>query len=147
MKTTEPSDVSKASRPPVQAFSSPYIDQPIKQIHDWFVSYIYEPWLDGFTHYIFIVLDEYCEDTESCIVGSIMDGPVEYIRCDFHLALEIAMACEMGTSRLSDEALGMVQDSGEILTREMDDLGSTGGCCIEGGEVKRDEAWVVKIKA
>lgn len=113
--------IDAASTSPAAPFASPFLDWSLDELNDFFIRHI-RP-LEPFTNSVFIVLDKYSEEDESCdLVG--VNGPGDYgsgtdsegeeeeeaqdeqepesLRCDYYAARQIATHVELGVSGMFD---------------------------------------------
>lgn len=90
------------------------------------------------------MLDDKSTEDDSCIFVCTQDeeapGEIHSLRCEFDVALENAVACHFGQS-IEEGSLGCFMRSGVTMTKENLKLAQNGGCYIEGGEVKVNQAW------
>lgn len=134
------SNITKGSSTPVEPFTSPFLGKTVEEVSSWFDSNITQPERTGYMHNCFLILDAQSVDDETCIFVCTRDAPLQSLRCDFYLAAQNAVICEMGQN-MKEGIMGSFMRSGEVMTKENLKLVESGGLYIEDGEVKLDESW------
>ncbi|CAA7260773.1 unnamed protein product [Cyclocybe aegerita] len=140
---TSTEDIPDEGAPlPIHSFKSPFLDQTVEDIRDWFDLNITqdEDFEIVYMPYCFVVLDERSVTDETCLFVStdVEDAPFKSIRCDFYVAYHVAIQCTE-TQTIEEDYIGFFLRSGMVMTRELKKLALDGGLYIEGGEVKVDQ--------
>ncbi|KAF8057834.1 hypothetical protein FPV67DRAFT_1657688 [Lyophyllum atratum] len=160
MNTKEISSISKGSSLPVDSSPTAFVGHTVWEIRDWFDANITQPRRKGFMRYWFLVLDAQSIEDETCLFVCTLDVPMQSLRCDFDVALQNAVLCEVngdsfetsddlnavlcdinGDSIELEGLMGCYMRSGVIMTKATMKLVCDGGLYIEGGEVKLDQEW------
>ena len=114
--STEIPEIERPSRVPSAPFKNPFTDQPMTALQEWFKHNISNR--KGFTNFTFLVLDEHSAKCESVAVVCTRGGELEVIYCEFGVAMEISMACDLGTHSMYGETLGEYRGTEKILTKQ-----------------------------
>ncbi|MCJ1389552.1 hypothetical protein MMC18_002409 [Xylographa bjoerkii] len=105
VQTSEvPHTATRASRPPMAAFRSPFLGRTQEQMTTFFKTHVQEHNPDGISAHAvstFIILDERSVSEELCLIVSEATEPAS-ARCAFDLAVEVLVAPEMGTGELNE---------------------------------------------
>ncbi|KAF8066893.1 hypothetical protein FPV67DRAFT_1450014 [Lyophyllum atratum] len=142
MNTKEVSSISKGSSLPVDSSPTAFVGHTVWEIRDWFDANITQPRRKGFMQYWFLVLDAQSIEDESCLFVCTLDVPMQSLRCDFDVALQNAVLCEVrGHSIESEGLMGCYMRSGVIMTKANLKLACDGGLYMERGEVLLNQAW------
>ena len=102
--TTIPHDAKFASRPPVSAFTSPFLGWTLEDVKTFFKEKVQDHNPDGDSHNAtstFIILDERSVTDEMCLIVS-MSTDNGTARSDFYLPVELLNAPEMGSGELNE---------------------------------------------
>ncbi|PPQ67446.1 hypothetical protein CVT26_007240 [Gymnopilus dilepis] len=137
------STITEGSSPPVTSCPTAFLGHTLQEIHDWFQTNISQPYASGYSSSCFLVLDEESEEDDTCIFVCTQDeapGEIHSLRCGFELALQNAVVCGIGGDSMEEGVLGSYMRSGVTMTKEHYKLALNGGCYIEDGEVKVDQA-------
>jgi hypothetical protein len=92
----------------------------------------------------FLVLDNESIEDESCIFVATQysaPGEIHSLRCDFDVAYQNALICDVQEISIEEGVPGSFMRSGVTMTKENLELALKGDLCIEDGEVKLDEEW------
>ena len=114
--STEVVDIPRPSQVPSAPFDNPFIDQPMTALGEWFDHNVSDR--KDFTDSTFLVLDEHSAEYESVAVVCTRGGKLEVVNCEFGVAMEISMVCDLGTHTMDGETLGQYVGTEKILTKE-----------------------------
>lgn len=70
-----------------------------------------------FTDCSFLVLDEHSAEYESITVACTRGGDLEVVYCEFDVAMEISMTCDIGNRMMSGETLDEYVGTEKVLTK------------------------------
>ena len=109
--------VQTSSKPPMQAFESPFTGWSLHQVNEFFRKHVGPR--DAFTHNVFIVLDKYSDPDETCTVVEAREMTEDdseglaTLRTDFYVARQVATPAEMGLEGLLEN-----RDYQKVYTRD-----------------------------
>ncbi|MCJ1318920.1 hypothetical protein MMC15_004252 [Xylographa vitiligo] len=113
-------DVQKIDESPSQVPSTPlenpFTIKPMKALGDWF-----EHNVSGrkeFSNSTFLVLDEYSAEYESVMVVCNRGGELNGVFCEFGVAMEISMVCDLGAHSMNGGTLAEYCETAAILMKE-----------------------------
>ena len=132
------SAITSGATRPAKAFTSPFLGETIEQVRDWFVAFI-EPISDGYTAFSFLVLDSQTVEDNTCLLVCTLFGELETVRCDFDVAQIQIVSLEFGSEGMRDGIRDLFMDTGEVMTRELDDIAVEGRLYVEDGKLKIQE--------
>jgi len=141
--TKDITTITEGSSPPVSSSPTAFLNRTLQEVRDWFGANITQPCPEGFMPYCFLVLDDKSTEDNSCVFVCTQDsapGEIESLRCEFDVALDNAVVCDMGQS-IEEGSMERFMRSGVTMTKENLKLVMHGGLYIEGGEVKLDQRW------
>ncbi|KAF8187785.1 hypothetical protein BJ912DRAFT_1143597 [Pholiota molesta] len=144
MHTKDIATITKGSSPPITSSPTAFLGLSLEEVRDWFAANITEPCAERFMSHCFLVLDNESIEDESCIFVATQysaPGEIHALRCDFDVAYQSALICDVQEISIEEGVTGSFMRSGVTMTKENLELALHGGLCIADGEVKVDEEW------
>ncbi|MCJ1472361.1 hypothetical protein MMC13_001008 [Lambiella insularis] len=116
LTSTDIPKIERPSRVPSVPFESPFIGQPMTALQEWFEHNVSDR--KEFTDRTFLVLDEHSAEYESVAVVCTRETECDVVYCEFDVAMEISMACDLGTHSMSGETLKEYCGTEKVLTKK-----------------------------
>ncbi|KAF8066872.1 hypothetical protein FPV67DRAFT_1781335 [Lyophyllum atratum] len=117
INTKEISSISKGSSLPVDSSPTVFVGHTVQEIRHWFDANIAQPERKGFMPHCFLVLDAQSIEDESCLFVCTLDGRMQSLRCDFDVALQSAVLCDVRYESIEDSGMARFMRSGVIMTK------------------------------
>ncbi|KAF5331052.1 hypothetical protein D9619_006017 [Psilocybe cf. subviscida] len=111
----------------------------VDEVAAWFNANITQPDTRGYNSSMFIELEKEAVEDGVCTVAWTFSGNVEALRCDFGMALQVAVL--INEDMMPDGIIGCFHRSGVVITVDNFELAQHGEKYLVGMEVKIDEAW------
>jgi hypothetical protein len=128
------SAITSGATRPAKAFTSPFLDETIEQVRDWFVDNIAP--IEAYTESSFLVMDSQTIEDNTCLLVCTLDDELRTLRCDFDVAQLQITTIEFGSEGMEDGIRDLFMETGEVMTKEKYALAVEDRLYVEDGKLQ-----------